>query len=182
MEKSVLQAGPPAPDRKAAADLVNKHSPDVYRLALYLLRSEEEARDAAADIFLKIYTNPGIIPEEHFRTWLMRVSYNHCQDILRKKSSLIRLLPKIYTRLTRSPEPTPEQAALEADEQSGVRQAVARLPVQDRAIVFLRYYQQMSYGEISAVLDIPEATVGTRLHRAREKLRKDLTGNKGGAL
>jgi len=180
--KSVLQTGPPAPDRKAVADLINSHSPDVYRLALYLLRSGEEARDAAADIFVKIYANPGIIPEDHFRAWLMKVSYNHCQDILRKKSSFKRLLPKIYTRITRSPEPTPEQAVLEADEQSGVRQAVARLPDQDRAIVFLRYYQQLSYAEISAVLDIPEATVGTRLHRAREKLKKDLTGEKGGAL
>lgn len=166
----------------AAADLVNQYSPEVFRLALYLLRSEEEARDAAADIIVKIYASPGAIPEDHFRPWLMRVSYNHCRDILRRKSSLRRLLPKIYTRLTAPPGPTPEQAALEADTRSEVRQAVAGLPEQDRAIVFLRYYQQMSYGEISRVLDIPEATVGTRLHRAREKLRKELNGFKGGAL
>jgi RNA polymerase sigma-70 factor (ECF subfamily) len=170
------------PDREKAAALINKYSPDVYRLALYLLRSEEEARDAAADVFLKIYARPEILPREVTRSWLMKVTNNHCHDVLRKKSLFKRLLPKIYARVTAGPGPTPEQAVLEADEQSGVRQAVARLPDQDRAIIFLRYYQQLSYEEIGAILDMPGATVGTRLHRARERLKKELAGPGGGDL
>jgi len=46
--------------------------------------------------------------------------------------------------------------------------------------VILRFYQRLSYDEISAVLGIPKATVGTRLHRAREKLRKMLAHSEGG--
>lgn len=183
VDKSVPQAVATARERENSADLISKYSPDVYRLALYLLHSEEEARDAAADVFVKILGHSGALPgEEHERAWLMKVTYNHCRDILRKKSLFIRLLPKIYSRSAGSPEPTPEQSALEADEQSSVRQAVARLPDRDRAIIFLRYYQQLSYVEISGILDIPEATVGTRLHRARERLRKELASNRGGAL
>nr|WP_277445126.1 RNA polymerase sigma factor [Pelotomaculum isophthalicicum] len=74
----------------------------------------------------------------------------------------------------RTPPPGPEQTMLDSAEQVSVRRAVAGLPERERAIVFLRYYQGLSYAEIAAVLGIPEPTVGTRLHRAREKLRKKL--------
>lgn len=166
--------------RQAAADLAVKYGPEVYRLARYLLHSEEEARDAAADIFVRLFADPEIIPPDGFRAWLMRVAYNHCLDLLRRRRTLNRLLPKIYHRTTEQPEPGPEQAAAEAEEQTEVRRAVVQLPEQERAIVVLRYYQQLSYAEISTVLDIPENTVGTRLHRAREKLRKLLSQNEGG--
>lgn len=168
-------------DRQALASLSDLYGPDVYRLALYILRLEEEARDAASDIFTRLFASPGIIPQENFRAWLMRVSYNHCRDILRRKATLGHLLPKIYSRMAGATDPGPEQAVVDAAEQAEVRRAIASLPLQERVIVFFRYYQQLSYSEISAVLNIPEATVGTRLHRAREKLRTMLEQGKGGA-
>ncbi|MHB8156946.1 MAG: RNA polymerase sigma factor [Desulfocucumaceae bacterium] len=179
MEALLVRAG--AGDSQAVANLIPIYSPEIYRLALYLLQSPEEAMDAASDIFARLYANPGIIPADHFRPWLLKVAYNHCRDILRRRSTLKRLLPKIYHKTLPTSGPTPEQAALEAEEQALVRQAVARLPDQERAMVFLRYYQQLSYAEISGITGIPEATVGTRLHRAREKLRSILTDQKGGA-
>lgn len=169
-----------AGDRQAAAEVASLFGPEVFRLARCLLRSEEEAKDAASDIFVKIYASPGIIPAEGFRPWLMKVTYNHCRDILRRWKVLNRLLPGIYRKHTAPQGPTPEQAAVETADQEEVRRAVAGLPEQEKVIVFLRYYQQLSYAEIGEVLDIPESTVGTRLHRAREKLRKMLAGNWGG--
>lgn len=169
-------------DRQAAAALASLCGPDVYRLALHIFHKEDEARDAAADIFARFYATPKKIPLENFRAWLMRVTYNHCLDHLRRRKTLARLLPKVYERQARK-EQNPEEAAVEADEQAEVRRAVAGLPEQERVIVFLRYYQQLSYAEISSVLSVPEATVGTRLHRAREKLRKRLSedGGEGGS-
>lgn len=164
------------------ASLSGLYGPDVYRLALYVLISEEDARDAAADIFSRLFACPSMIPQENFRAWLMRVSYNHCIDILRRKATLKRMLPKIHERMSGTPDPGPEQAALVADEQAEVRRAIAGLPEQERIIVFLRYYQQLSYAEIGEVLGIAEATVGTRLHRAREKLRKRLKQSEGGVI
>ena len=166
-------------DRQAAAALASLCGSDVYRLALYIFHKEDEARDAAADIFARLYATPEKIPLENFRAWLMRVTYNHCLDNLRRRKTLNRLLPKIYERQARL-EQSPEEAVVEAGEQAEVRQAVANLPEQERVIVFLRYYQQLSYTEISSVLGVPEATVGTRLHRAREKLRKRLSDDRGG--
>ncbi|MFZ5644861.1 MAG: RNA polymerase sigma factor [Bacillota bacterium] len=180
-EKTELLKRAASGDRRAAADLVDTYSQEIYRLALYLLKSQEEAQDAAADIFLKIYSNPTLIPPEKFRPWLMRVTYNHCHDILRRKSTFKRLLPRIYAKATGPPEPTPEQSALEASEKAEVRKAIEKLPEQEKVILFLRYYQELSYEEISNVTDIPPATVGTRLHRTREKLRNYLTPIKGGA-
>jgi len=166
-------------DGEAVSDLAVLYGPEVYRLARYLLGSVEEARDAAADIFARLFVFPGNIPVDSFRPWLMKVVYNHCIDVLRRRKVLNRLLPKIYQRITANPDPTPDEAAVETDEREEVRRAVALLPEQDRAVVVLRYYQQMSYAEISKIMDIPEATVGTRLHRAREKIRRVLAKNEG---
>lgn len=176
-DKGALAERAKSGDRKAVSDLAALYGPELYRLALYLLNSEEEARDAAADIFARLLATPGIIPPDRFHAWLMRVAYNHCMDILRRRKTLNRLLPKIYHRMEEHLGPSPEQAAVEADEQAEVRQAVSGLPEQERVMVVLRYYRQMSYSEISYVLGIPEATVGTRLHRAREKLRRMLAEN-----
>lgn len=164
----------------AVSALAVAYSPDVYRLARYLLHSEEEAKDAAADVFVRLYTAGEKIPMEGFKPWLMRVAYNYCQDLLRRRSTLSRLLPRIYRRMNEAASPGPEQAALEADEREEVRRAVARLPDVEKAVVVLRYYHQLSYSEIGMVLDIPEATVGTRLYRARDKLRGMLSFCEGG--
>jgi len=161
-------------DLQAVAGIATQYGPDLFRLARCLLNSYEEARDAVADIIARLCADPGIIPSGLSRSWLMRVTYNHCVDLLRRRKTLQRLLPKIYDRTAVRPQPGPEQTALKTAEQVSVRQAVAGLPEQERAIVFLRYYQGLSYAEIAAVLGIPGPTVGTRLHRAREKLRKRL--------
>jgi RNA polymerase sigma-70 factor (ECF subfamily) len=167
-------------DRQALAALAARYGSELYRLARYILRSDEEARDAVADVFARLCTKPQNIPLGGFRTWAVKVTCNHCRDLLRRKGTLTRLLPVIYNRSAERANPTPEQAALAADEQASVRQAVARLPEQERIIVVLRYYHQLSYAEISAVLGIPQATVGTRLHRARERLRQLLGYGRGG--
>lgn len=138
-DKGALAERAKSGDRKAVSDLAALYGPELYRLALYLLNSEEEARDAAADIFARLLATPGIIPLDRFHAWLMRVAYNHCMDILRRRKTLNRLLPKIYHRMEEHLGPSPEQAAVEADEQAEVRQAVSGLPEQERVMVVLRY-------------------------------------------
>lgn len=167
-------------DLPAVAALATAYGPEVYRLARYLMHSDEDARDAAAEIFVRLYSARDNIPVEGFKPWLMRVTYNYCLDVLRRKNTLRRLLPKIHQHMTRAVSPGPEQAAVEADERAEVRRAVAQLPETERMVVVLRYYHQLSYSEIGLVLDIPEATVGTRLYRAREKLRSMLSWQEGG--
>ncbi|NPV90163.1 MAG: sigma-70 family RNA polymerase sigma factor [Firmicutes bacterium] len=169
-------------DTAAIAALATTYSTQVFRLARYLLQNEEDARDAAADVFVRLYSAREKIPLEGFKPWLMRVTYNHCQDILRRKNTLKRLLPKILQVQKSSVVRGPEQLVVEADERAEIRQAVNALPEIDRMVVVLRYYHQLSYTEISQTLDIPEATVGTRLHRAREKLKSRLAGQKGGGV
>lgn len=166
----------------AVAALATTYGTEVFRLARYLLQNEEDARDAAADVFVRLYSAREKIPLEGFKPWLMRVTYNHCQDVLRRRNTLRRLLPKILQGQRSSVVIGPEQMVVEADERAEVRQAVNELPEIDRMVVVLRYYHQLSYTEISQTLDIPEATVGTRLHRAREKLKSRLAGKKGGGV
>jgi RNA polymerase sigma-70 factor (ECF subfamily) len=169
-----------AGESAAVAALATTYGTEVFRLARYLLQNEEDARDAAADVFLRLYSARDKIPLEGFRPWLMRGTYNHCQDVLRRRSTLRRLLPKIFQGQRGSGIRDPELMAVEADERAEVRRAVSELPEIDRMVVVLRYYHQLSYTEISQTLDIPEATVGTRLHRARERLKARLAGPKGG--
>lgn len=161
-------------DGQAMGGLVEQYAPQVYRLAFCILKSEEEARDAAGDVFIKLYESPEKIPEKGFKPWLMKVVYNHCLDLLRRRKTWQGLLPRLLRYLQAGPEPDPAEAVVDAEEQIIVRQALLKLPEKERAALVLRFYQELSYDEISEVLGVPVSLVGTWLHRGKTRLKEIL--------
>ncbi|MEN6389940.1 MAG: sigma-70 family RNA polymerase sigma factor [Syntrophomonas sp.] len=161
-------------DGQALSGLAEQYAPQVYRLAFCLLKSEEEARDAAGDVFVKLYESPEKIPVQGFKPWLMKVVYNHCLDLLRRRKTWQGLLPRLLRYSQAGLEPDPAQAAADAEEQIIVRQALLKLPEKERAALVLRYYQDLSYDEISEVLGVAASLVGTWLHRGKARMKEIL--------
>ena len=161
-------------DWQTLASLIAEYGPAIFKFARYLLSSEEDAKDAAADIFVRLYEKRDKIPEQGFRSWLMRVTYNHCNDVLRRKRTLLRILPRVYSQ-TAVCEPSMDDALIEADQKAVLQWALTQLPEKERAALVLRYYHEMDYEEIGAILDAPSATVGTWLYRGKEKTEADIT-------
>jgi RNA polymerase sigma-70 factor, ECF subfamily len=155
-------------------ELYSQFHPRVLRLCAYLLGSQEEAEDAASEIFARL---PRALetydPEQPFEPWLSRVASNYCVDVLRQRRSEQRIFQATDFD---APEPeadslSPLQQLLSGEEGDLVRKAVARLPEHYRQPLIQRYWQELGYHEIARNLGLTRANVATLIFRARKALR-----------
>jgi RNA polymerase sigma-70 factor (ECF subfamily) len=170
-------------DHEAFRVLVERYQGRAYRLALRILRSEEAARDAVQEAFVKAYTSLSRFEERSsFFTWLYRLVTNQCIDMrrrehperrveLREDDSLedaaLRVAPEVEGALPELPE-----GALERQElREQLAAAIGELPEPARATLLLREVDGLSYAEIAEAQGIPRGTVMSRLHYARRKLQ-----------
>jgi RNA polymerase sigma-70 factor, ECF subfamily len=172
-------------DPEAFAELIDRYSGRLFNLAYRFTGDRGEAEDVAQETFLRVYSAlPRSRLELAFRPWLFRIAVNLCRDLARRKR------PTPFTDLPRGqdapagedgmealPDPGPspaDQVETQATE-AALRRAVMELPPAQRLIVTLRYNEALSYEEIGRLLDMPPATVGTSLLRARRRLRAVLS-------
>jgi len=143
----------------------------AHALAFQMLGNTNDATDAVQDAFVKVLNKPGAYNADTgpLTPWFLRVVRNHCIDLLRRRH------PQDANALELSdPGPGPE-ASLEGTQRNQLlKKALAALPVEQRQIIVLRDYMDMSYAEIANVLEIAGGTVMSRLHRARMALREEL--------
>jgi len=144
----------------------------AHALALQMLGNTDDATDAVQDAFVKVLNKPGAYDANTgpLTPWFLRVVRNHCIDLIRRRR------PEDTNALELSdPGPGPE-ATLESTQRNRLlKQALAMLPVEQRQIIVLRDYMDLSYAEIANVLEIAGGTVMSRLHRARMALKEELT-------
>ena len=142
------------------------HGDTVYRLALCRMQNTADAEDVYQDVFLKLLGQRAEDWDgEHLKAWLIRTALNRCADLHRFR----------LRRPVLALEDIPELARPGNDRAEELWDAVARLPEKLRTAVHLYYAEGYSTEEIAALLEVPAATVRTRLHRARHQL-KDLLG------
>lgn len=153
---------------------------DVYRLALTMLNDENDAQDATQETFIAaaeaLDTFRG---EAALKTWLFSIAINECRRLLRasqRRNRVRHALQAVQSFL--SPNPTPEDAVERTDRRQRLKAAVIDLPERHRLPVLLRYVHNLTASEIGEVLGISEGTVYSRLHYARQQLRRTLNGQK----
>lgn len=166
--------------REGFAVLVRRHQQAAYKMALVLLRHPADAEDAVSEAFVKAYAAlPGCREGTNFKSWLLKITYNCCHDILRKRT-----VTGNYAGTdpadTAVDEADPLEALIELEDKQALWAALARLGPEDRSAVVMKYYHGLSYRDIAAALDWPMGTVATRLFRAREKLHRILKGGDTG--
>lgn len=140
--------------------LFKQYRDDVYRLALSYTKSVQEAEDVCQTVFLKLMEQKTIEPGKE-RAWLMQVTANRCKNLLRS-SWWKRTVPMEDTL----PSPAPEYTDTWAK--------VMALPPKYRVLVYLRYYEELTTGEMARLLHISQSAVTTRLSRARQMLKEQL--------
>jgi RNA polymerase sigma-70 factor (ECF subfamily) len=173
-----------AGDHDAFRILVERYQGRAFRLALRILRSEEAARDAVQEAFLKAYTGLARFEERSsFFTWLYRLVTNQCIDMRRREhaerradwreaeapldEAALRLAPEAEGAL---PE-LPADAFARKELRERLDAAIGELPEAARATLLLREVDGLSYAEIADAQGIPRGTVMSRLHYARRKLQ-----------
>jgi RNA polymerase sigma-70 factor, ECF subfamily len=141
----------------------------VFSLALRFLRDREGAEELAQDVFLQLYQKLGQIENPSHATWWLRRAICHrCIDESRKR----KLRPRIG--LESVPEPSAEGRHPDPMLNSRLRALVEKLPESARAVVLLRYQEDLDPGEIAETLDMPVSTVKSHLHRSLAVLRSKL--------
>ncbi|MBA3947043.1 MAG: sigma-70 family RNA polymerase sigma factor [Herpetosiphonaceae bacterium] len=159
-------------DHAAFAQLVEAYQGPVYNLAYRMLHDAGEAEDATQEIFLRAYTKLVMYDRERkFITWLLSIASNYCIDQLRRRRANVVTLDDIAYAIP-STVAGPERRALDQEQRTAIQRAVNQLPDTYRLITVLRYYQDFSYEEIEAITGLSEATVKTRLFRARRMLQE----------
>lgn len=134
----------------------------VLRLAVCRLHNRADAEDVFQDVFLRLLRDgTAFDDDEHLKAWLLRVTLHRCSDLRRSA----------WFRRTAPLDAVAEMPAFAQDEQKQLWLAVAKLPEDQRTAVHLHYAEGYSTEEIAALTGCRAATVRTRLHRARTKLK-----------
>lgn len=151
-------------------ELFETYKKEVYRTCLYMLQQKADAEDVCQDVFVTVFRHDWR-QVEYLKTWLLRVTVNHCLNHL-KKSSRYRTDGQLL--LFQRRQETAKAAEAVAEEREAAMETVqllGRLPAKIRAAVSLRYLHECSMNEISSILSIPEGTVKSRLHKGLKLLR-----------
>lgn len=153
--------------------LIGRYERAVYNLALRMLRNVEDAKDATQEAFFKAYRSLRTFKTgAKFATWILAIAYNASCDRLAKR----RRLSDSELPERADPGPGPAEEAEREDEARALRSAIDRLPDKYRAVITLYHLQGKQYDEIATILGVPMGTVKTHLFRAKELLRRRLSG------
>lgn len=174
-------------DDKAYGDLMTRYRKPVYYMVLKMVKNTDDAEDLTIVAFAKAFKNlKKFNPNYTFSTWLFRIATNNCIDFIRKKKLQTTSINSAYTNDDgesvgidlRDQNKNPQEEAIHNQKIEIMRLIVKRLPPKYRALVTLRYFDELSYDEIAKELDAPLGTVKAQLHRARELLHELVKSSK----
>jgi RNA polymerase sigma-70 factor (ECF subfamily) len=164
-----------AGDAAAFTQLVERYAPQVYALAYRKLRNAFEADEATQETFIRAYTHLGTYrPEEKFAAWLRAITVNWCISHWRRQTSRKTVSLELSSLSQHFPDTgnSLESVALRRERQQELAAWLAQLPAHYRQVVVLHYWHDLSYVEMSALLNLPVAAVRMRLYRARLMLKE----------
>lgn len=171
-------------DENAFVLLMQKCNRSLYRTARSMLKDDSEAEDATQDSYVRAYqAMKEFRGDSKLSTWLTRIVVNECNERLRKRSRRAEVvainpsLPFSTPALDTEPGPRaeePEPMAIRAQTRRLLESKIDALPDAFRTVFVLRAVEEFTVEETAECLGIPEATVRTRLFRARSALREAL--------
>ncbi len=182
--KRALQDG----DQKAYAELMGRYRDSVYYMLLKMVNNKDDAEDLTVEAFGKAFKRLSqYTPNFAFSTWLFRIATNNCIDFIRRKRkntfSLDRPIEdeeggEMVVDI-RSDTMDPEEHIMKKQKIMMLHDLVDKLKPRYRTLIEMRYFQELSYEEIAAELDLPLGTVKAQLFRAREFLYNVLKNTQG---
>lgn len=159
-------------DTNAFAFLVDKYKTMIFTLALKMVKSREEAEEISQDTFIKAFKNLSKFKgESKFSTWLYKIGYRTALDSLKKHKEKYSTdtIDEITFNKIKSTENILE--GIERKERAEIiNNCILRLPEDERTILWMFYFDELSLKEIIAITNFSEANVKVKLHRARKRL------------
>jgi RNA polymerase sigma-70 factor (ECF subfamily) len=153
--------------------LVRAHQDIAFRTAWVSSGAADDAEDAAQEAFMKAFAAlPRFRAGAPFRPWLLAIVANEARNRRRSANRREALALRVPDQ---GAESSPEASVLATEGRQALFDAVNRLPDADREVVSCRYLLELSEAETAAVLGVPAGTVKSRLSRALQRLRAEMT-------
>jgi RNA polymerase sigma-70 factor, ECF subfamily len=157
-------------NKKAFEELLDEEKVRLYKIAYVYMKNETDALEVFQEtVYKALVSIKGLREEQYFSTWLTRILINTAIDMLKKKKRIIPMDRDVLERKTVS------YISMERD--SDLLQAVMDLDDKYKEVLILRFYKDCSVKEIASILECPEGTVKTNIHRGinllRNKLKED---------
>lgn len=170
---STLVAAPATSPADAYRAFMEAHLDEAYRLATHILGAPADAEDAVHDAAISAWRHwPDRRDADRTEAWLRRIVVNACRDRIRAKAR-VRVLPGDL-EADASRHPLVADASQLVHERDALQRLLARLDVDERVLLTLRFGLDLTVPTIAAVLGTREGTVKSRLHRALARARIEL--------
>lgn len=161
-------------DAAAYGELIARHRTSALRVATVVLGTADDADDVVQTATERSWLAiASVDPDRRFRPWFLRAVANTARNHRRARWRRRAVELRVATRAIDSP-PDPAAVIVTDAERENVVAAINRLDADDRLVIALRHFEQLSEREIAEVIDCPAGTVKSRLSRAMGRLRRDL--------
>ena len=151
--------------------MFQKYEQDIYKIAFVYVKNQNDALDVVQETAYRSFkTIKNLKEPKYFKTWLTKIAINCSLDILRKQKKVVQLKPELEENLS-------GDVNEDIDQEITVCDLIECLSEEEKSVVILRFYEGMTFKEVSETLDIPLGTAKTILYRALNKLRNNLKGD-----
>jgi|TARA_B110000438_G_scaffold53332_1_gene53513 RNA polymerase sigma-70 factor (ECF subfamily) len=167
-------------DEQSYVELVNRYRDRLINYIYRFVNDIESAEDIVQDALVKLYTHKHYYKNiAKFSTWMYTIAGNLAKTELRKKktrkvTNLSQIGPEDKDYELPSVEPDTDKIAQSEYVEKRIQKAINKLPLHFKTVTILRDIQELSYEEISKIVDVPLGTVKSRINRARLQLQKEL--------
>jgi RNA polymerase sigma-70 factor (ECF subfamily) len=153
--------------------LYDEHAQALYAFLLNLTRDEADTRDVLQDVFVKLARDPGLLNGvRDERAFLIRLAHNAAIDLIRRRGTRDKTGDRFAAEIISPFAPTSDP-----DEQifrAALAGALVELPPDQRAVVYLKLWERLTFEQIAGALDIPLNTAASRYRNGLDKLRERL--------
>ncbi|WP_442593971.1 sigma-70 family RNA polymerase sigma factor [Neobacillus sp. D3-1R] len=152
---------------------------DILYLAYSYVKNRSIAEELAQEVFISAYTHLDRFQwESSIKTWLYRITVNRCKDYLKSWSYRSTVLSTVFDLKMGSRDKETDEIIIQKDEKSKLSNLIFLLPLKYREVIYLFYFEEMNLNEMSQLLNLNINTLKSRLKRAKELLKREIT--KGG--
>ncbi|MFA9558525.1 sigma-70 family RNA polymerase sigma factor [Evansella sp. AB-rgal1] len=153
---------------EAFLTLFQKYEEDIYRIAFVYMKNQNDALDVVQETAYRSFKTIKKLKEpSYFKTWLIRIAINCSLDLLKKQRKTVQLIPEYEEYIS-------GDVKEDIDLELTLHDLMEYLNELEKSVVILRFYEDLTFKEVSETLDIPLGSAKTILYRALEKLRRNM--------
>lgn len=156
--------------------IVNRYEMTILKFIYSMIKDKEASEDITQEVFITVYNKLDTFDDKYkFSNWILRIAKNKCIDYVRKYRKINEEnIDDVKSMAITSKEISPEQTLEFKETKRAIEEYINRLEHMDREIIMLRYLKEVTFNDISKILEISESTVKRRYYKIRGEFKKSI--------